>query len=105
MIESSFTAAMTTDEMDAGEIRHREMELSRRLAMAAGLTKNSDELKRVWETDQETYVTLLNGAVAAYEHNELVEELLRGAIIRLVSVVDKNDISSELIDRCMEIAR
>ncbi len=92
---TTFTAAMTSEEMQSGEARHARIEPSRKLAMAAGLTKSSDELRDVWDSDQEAYLTLLKGAVAAYEQNELVEELLRGAIGRLCSVVD--DADSELL--------
>jgi len=67
-----FTAAMTTKEMEDGETRHGEIELSRKLAMAAGLTKSSDELRKVWDSNQEAYLTLLKEAVAAYEQNKLV---------------------------------
>jgi len=91
MIDSDFTAAMTDEELRDGEAHHAEVEQSRKLAMAAGLTKTSDELRKVWEEDRESYLTLLRGAVAAYEQNELVEELLRGAMARLVSVVDDTD--------------
>ena len=86
-----------------GEARHAEIEQSRKMAMAAGLTKSSDQLREVWESDPESYKTLLQCAVAAYEQNWLVEELLRWAIARLVSVVDKN-IPPELHQRCLNTA-
>jgi hypothetical protein len=49
MIDSDFTAAMTSEELLLGEARHSDAEPSRRLAMAAGLTKSSDELNKAWE--------------------------------------------------------
>ncbi|MEZ5490262.1 MAG: hypothetical protein R3F50_08080 [Gammaproteobacteria bacterium] len=98
MIKPEFQAAMTEDELLEGEERHQTIEQSRTLAMAAGLIKSSDELRETWAADPEAYKTLLNGAVAAYEHNELVEELLRGAIARLVSVVDQENIPEGLIE-------
>ena len=88
---SNFAAAMTEDQYSAGEARYQATEPSRKLAMVAGLTRSSDELQKVWESDEKTYLTLLKGAIAAYEQNQLVEELLRGAIARLVSVVDSAD--------------
>jgi len=45
MISSDFTAAMTDQELRDGEARHAEVEQSRKLAMAAGLTKSSDDLR------------------------------------------------------------
>lgn len=104
MTDSHFQAAMTEDEMLDGEARHAEIEQSRRLAMTAGLIKSSDELRGVWDSDSDTYQTLLNGAVAAYEQNILVEELLRSAIGRLVSVVDEDQVERGLFQRCAEIA-
>ena len=101
MITSDFTAAMTSQELQDGEARHQENEQSRKLSMAAGLTKSSAELKQVWEKDPELFLTTLKGAIAAYEQNELVEELLRGAIARLVSIVD--DTESELVEAAMAI--
>ena len=103
MITSDFDPAMTSAEMESGETRHQKVEPSRKLAMAAGLTKSSDELRKVWESDKEAYEILLKGAVAAYEQNELVEELLRGAIGRLVSVVDE-DVDSELLEAAFTVA-
>ncbi len=42
--------------------------------------------------------------MAAYEQNALVEELLRGAIARLISVIDDDDeTNSDLINAAMEI--
>ena len=101
MIESDFQAAMTEDELMDGEVRHQEVEQSRKLAMLIGLTKTSHELRQVWESDRDTYVTLLRGAVAAYEQAQPVGELLGGAIARLASVAD--DVDSELINAVSEI--
>jgi len=94
---------MTTEEMQSGEARHAKIEPSRKLAMAAGLTKSSDDLREVWESDKEAYLTLLKGAVAAYEQNQLVEELLRGAIGRLVSVIGQDEADPELLEAAIAI--
>jgi hypothetical protein len=64
--------------------------------MSTAYRNESKGTNRKGEADPETYKTLLKGAVAAYEHNELIEELLRGAIARLVSVVDQGDLPSGL---------
>ncbi|MEZ5490902.1 MAG: hypothetical protein R3F50_11365 [Gammaproteobacteria bacterium] len=104
MISMNFHASMSNEELLAGENRHLIIEQSRKLAMAAGLTKSSEQLMETWEKDPETYTTLLKGAIAAYEQNELIEELLRGAVTRLVSVVDTDDLSAELFQRCADIA-
>jgi hypothetical protein len=69
--------------------------------MAAGLTKDSEELKQAWESDPELFLVTLKGAVAAYEQNELFEELMRGAIARLASVI--GDADSELLKAVMAI--
>ena len=103
MVNYRFHAAMTEEELLDGEARHSEIEQSRKLVMAAGLTKNSNQLSEVWESDPESYQILLRGAVAAYDQNVLVEELLRGAIARLVSVVDQGDILPDLHHRCQDI--
>jgi len=71
--------------------------------MAAGLPKSSDELKQAWEKDPELYVTTLKGAVAAYEHNQLVEELLRGAVARLASVIPLSYTDSDLEDAVLSV--
>ena len=104
MNELEFEPAMTQKELLDGEKLHLEIEETRKLVMAAGLTKSSVELEESWDIDPETYTTLLKGAVAAYEHNELLEELLRSSVARLVWVTDKNDITPELLERCKEIA-
>jgi hypothetical protein len=44
MIDNDFTATMTSEELVLGEARHCDAEPSRRLAMAAGLTKSSQFL-------------------------------------------------------------
>lgn len=92
----SFTAAMTLTTLSNGEIRHRNVELSRQLAMTAGLTKTSDELSQAWETDPELYIVTLKGAIAAYDENQTLEYLLAKCIARLASVVDQDD---EAIDQ------
>ncbi|NQV69265.1 MAG: hypothetical protein HQ498_04485 [Pseudohongiella sp.] len=99
---TDFAASMTEQELLAGESRHQEAEPSRKLAMAAGLLKSSDELKHAWETDPELFLAALQGAVAAYEDYKNVEELLVGALTRLISVVDAD---STVVDRAMEIFR
>ncbi|MEZ5491998.1 MAG: hypothetical protein R3F50_17055 [Gammaproteobacteria bacterium] len=101
MTVPSFHAAMTIEELLDGEARHRDIEQSRKLAMAAGLTKSSRQLRDTWEKNPEAYTTLLKGAVAAYEQNELVEELLRGAMARLASIVTDSD--PELLKVVMSI--
>ena len=57
---------MTITDLQTGEIRHKNAELSRKLAMAAGLTKSSDELKLAWEADPELYMVTLKGAIAGF---------------------------------------
>ncbi len=42
MIDNDFTAAMTISEPQMGEARHSDAEPSRKLVMAAGLTKSSE---------------------------------------------------------------
>jgi hypothetical protein len=90
MLENDFTAAMTSEEFLSGEDRHSDAELSRRLAMAAGLTKSSKELANVWGDNPELFLTTLSGAIAAYEDCKNIEELLLGCLARLVSVVDED---------------
>lgn len=89
MIDSDFTAAMTTSDLQAGKALHSDAEPSRKLAMAAGLTKSSEELARSWEAESELYVATLKGAISVYENNKNLEELLVGCIARLTSVVDE----------------
>ena len=106
MIDNEFVAAMTEKELLTGEARHREAEPSRRLAMAAGLTKSSDELKQTWEKNPGLYLTTPKGTIAAYDENKNVKELLIGSIARLVSVVDTDEEAEEvddIVDRAMEI--
>ena len=103
MINSDFPAAMHVNEYRAGEARHLEQEPSRKLAMTAGLTKSSYELRQVWKDNPDTYIVLLKGAVAAYKQNALVEELLRGAIARLISVIDDDETNNDLINTAMGI--
>ena len=101
MISSEFPADMTEKELLDGEDHHQAAEQSRKLSMATGLTKSSDELRRAWEKDPELFLATLSGAVAAYRQNDLLEELLRGAITRLVSIVE--DTESELVEAAMAI--
>ena len=63
---------MTDQEYLDGEVRHKDQEQSRKLSMAAGLTKSSDELGEAWKKDPELFLTTLSGAIAAYEQNNLV---------------------------------
>lgn len=102
MIDNHFTAAMTTAELLSGEASHQDAEPSRKLAMAAGLTKSSEELARAWEADSELYIATLKGAISAYENNNNLEELLVGCIARLTSVVDGN---SDVIESALEILK
>lgn len=102
MINNDFTAAMSSEELLAGEARHTSTEQSRKLAMAAGLTKSYDELNQAWQQNPSLYLVALSGAIAAYDENKNIEELLVGCIARLASVVDEN---CDLVDRAMEIVR
>jgi hypothetical protein len=102
MIDNDFTAAMTSEELLFGEARHSSAEQSRRLAMTAGLTKSSNELQQVWEHNPQLYLETLSGAIAAYDSNKNIEELLVGCIARLVSIVNDD---SELVDRALEIVK
>lgn len=56
MIENAFSAAMTDEEFLSGETRHQKAEQSRKLAMAAGLTKTSEKLKQVWESNPQLFL-------------------------------------------------
>lgn len=104
MIISEFQGAMTNEELLDGEIRHNGIEQSRKLVMAVGLTRSSHQLRSTWEKDPKTYTALLISAVSGYEQYQLVEELLRGAIARLVSIIDPNDVPRQLLERCLDIA-
>ena len=77
-------------------------EQSRKLAMAIALTKSSEELQRAWQGDHSLYLTALSGAIAAYEDNKNIEELLVGCIARLVSVVEEG---SDVVDRAVDIIK
>jgi hypothetical protein len=104
VIDNEFIAAMTDEDFLAGEIRHQESESSRKLSMAAGLTKSSEQLKQTRNKNPELYLMALKGAIAAFEDNENVKELLVGSIARLVSVIDTDDEKvSNIVDRAMEI--
>ena len=71
--------------------------------MAAGLTKSSDELSRAWEQDSKLYITTLKGAIAAYEENKSLEEMLLGTVARLASVLGEE--GGEVAEKAMEIIR
>jgi hypothetical protein len=50
------------------------------------------------------YLIALKGAIAAFDENETVKELLVGSIARLASVIDADDDEiSNIVDRAMEI--
>ena len=53
---------MTPEEFLVGETRHESGEQSRKLAIAAGLTKSRDELKEAWDSNPEMYMVTLRGA-------------------------------------------
>ncbi len=103
MIDNDFTAAMTISDLQAGEARRSDTEPSRKLAMAAGLTNNSEELARAWETDPELYIATLKGAISAHEENKSIEELIVSSVARLVSVVNGGDCG--VVERAMEIIK
>jgi hypothetical protein len=102
MLNNEFSAAMTAEEYLQGEALHSESEPSRKLAMSAGLTNSSEELEKAWEKNPELFLMTLSGAIAAYEDNKNVEELLIGCIARLVSVVDEE---SDLVNAALEIVK
>jgi hypothetical protein len=104
VIDNEFVAAMTEQDLLSGESRHQQAEQSRRLSMVAGLTKSSEELNQTWKKNPELYLMALKGAIAAFEDNENVKELLVGSIARLISVIDADDEEiSNIVDRAMEI--
>lgn len=104
MIDNQFEASMTMKELVEGEIRHNSEEESRRVAMAAGLARSSAVLTQAWGHDPELYIVTLKGAIRAYEENTNLEELLRGCIARLISVVDTEDGDVEqVIEKSLEI--
>jgi|TARA_B110000240_G_C13402850_1_gene411770 hypothetical protein len=100
MLTNTFAAVMTPEQLLTGESRHSSEEPSRRLAMAAGLTKSSEELQRAWQDDPSLYLTTLK---AAYEDNKTIEELLVSSAARLVSAVDGG--GGVVVDRAMEIVK
>lgn len=51
MIDNVLVVAMTDEDFLQGETRHQEAEQSRKLAMAAGLSKSSEEFKQTWVKD------------------------------------------------------
>jgi hypothetical protein len=102
MLNNQFLAAMTSEEFLKGEALHCESEPSRELAMAAGLTKSSQELEKAWKKNPELFLTTLSGAIAAYENNKNIEELLIGCISRLISVVDEE---SDVVSIGLEIVK
>ena len=53
------------------------------------------------EKDSELYLTTLKAAIATYEENKNIEELLVSTVARLVSVVDGG--GDEVVERAMEI--
>lgn len=83
---SYFEAAMSTKDMKKGEAIHAEIEIIRRIAMMAGLTKNSDELGAAYKTDPNIYWDTLEYSVRSYEHYVTILELLSGATSRLYSI-------------------
>lgn len=103
MIYNTFAAAMTEQELAIGEARHSKGELSRIVAMTAGLTKSSEELSETWELDSKLYLTALKGAITAYDDNKDLEDLLVGCIARLASVVDGE--YDGVVGRAIEIIR
>ena len=105
MIINDFTAAMSTQEFLDGEALHKRAELSRMLAMSAGLTKSSEELEEAYKKDPELYLLALKGAIAAHEDCKNIEDLIVGCLARLVSVVDDGDDGDDAADRAMEIVR
>ena len=103
---NSFTAAMSIAALQRGETRHIGTETSRKLAMAAGLTKSSDELSEAWEADPAIYLTTLKGAIAAYDQNKHIEEALMGCVARLVSVIDEKGAEVDVVvGRALEIVK
>jgi peroxiredoxin len=102
MLNNDFTAAMTSEELLSGEARHTDTERSRKQAMAAGLTRSSEELQRAWQKDSSLYLTTLSGAIAAYEENRNIEEMLTSCIARLVSVIDED---GEVVERALEVVK
>lgn len=83
---SYFEAAMSSKEMEKGEALHAEVEIIRRIAMVAGLTKNSAELNAAYKTDPNIYWDTLEYSIRSYEHYVTVLELLSGATSRLYSI-------------------
>ena len=74
--------------------------------MSAGLSKSNSELEEIWDQDPELYLVTLKGAIAAYEENKNVWELLISCIARLASVVkEQEEANGALIDRAVEIVR
>lgn len=106
MLENEFVAAMTDEGFWKGEARHQQGDKSRKLALTAGLTKSSEELKKAWDENPELFLVALSGALAAYDENESVKELLVSSISRLASVVDTDgevEMAKSIVSRAMEI--
>lgn len=84
--KNDFEAAMTKAEFEQGEIGHHSIEKCRRLIMAAGLTKSSEELREVCRGDMASHAELLKLALEATEHYANVIDLLSGCVARIYDI-------------------
>lgn len=106
---ANFDTAMTEEEMQSGELLHREIEKQRQVAMLVTLSNSSDELKDCYRKDPKAYMGALAFGVEAFDHYENLMELLSGSIARLYSVSKEEGISNpdgkleRTIDRALEI--
>ena len=88
MPTNNFDAVMSLQELQTGELRLSGITQSRRMAMAAGLTKSSEGLTEAYRLNKDLYLASLQAAIAAYEENKQLEVLLVSTIARLASVTD-----------------
>lgn len=84
-----FEAAMSEDELENGELIHMEMERYRRIAMVTGITKSSDDLRKIIDKDSKGYMDVLELSATAVEHYLNTIEMLLGGIERLYIVAEE----------------
>ncbi|HJV38159.1 MAG TPA: hypothetical protein VJ528_04915 [Geothrix sp.] len=89
MMQESFDAVLTKQEVEKGERNENGRGIARRVSLIT-LTKTSDELAKIAREEPDVFMDLVRFTIEHHEHAKATLELAEEALARLISIGEVN---------------
>lgn len=99
---SEFGQEMCFEDLQQGEILHKEYEKYRKLLLGASLTKNSNDIEGSLNRNPELFVDTLKLGIDTIEHYKDINVLLNLSVARLYSVISESEYISGVPEEIKE---